>query len=242
MRGADSTYSWLKKQPQAYVLAYQGSESSTSQGILHVFEKAQKYLTKETNKKSESGKEDVLPIVLLDEVGLAEISPANPLKVTFNRIGNYSLFKVLHSLLEPGPASPVRFEGSVVGISNWALDAAKMNRAIHLQRPDPTVDDLFQTGKAIHTEKKIILDPMEDNTKTMSVVVDENILMEIAKAYYFYHKNQSTPNFHGIFEKLIIKVNFIFRIERLLFPLKVSPLCVNYSQPCKFLGKKFWRT
>ena len=43
--------------------------------------------------------------VVLDEVGLAEVSAHNPLKV-------------LHTLLEPEEA-----EVAVVGISNWALDA-----------------------------------------------------------------------------------------------------------------------
>lgn len=47
------------------MIAFQGSESSTSDGIIKVFDKAKKYT--ESNK-------DVIPVVLLDEVGLAEIS------------------------------------------------------------------------------------------------------------------------------------------------------------------------
>ena len=46
--------------------------------------------------------------------------------------------KVLHGLIEP--AFPKEeLDVAVVGISNWALDAAKMNRAIHLSRPDPDI-------------------------------------------------------------------------------------------------------
>jgi hypothetical protein len=38
------------------------------------------------------------------------------------------------------PAFPKEeLDVAVVGISNWALDAAKMNRAIHLSRPDPDI-------------------------------------------------------------------------------------------------------
>jgi hypothetical protein len=59
----------------------------------------------------------------LDEVGLAEISKYNPLKV-------------LHGLIEP-PYPKETLDIAVVGISNWALDSAKMNRAIHLSRPEP---------------------------------------------------------------------------------------------------------
>ena len=65
----------------------------------------------------------MIPVVLLDEVGLAEISKYNPLKV-------------LHGLIEP-PYPKESLDIAVVGISNWALDSAKMNRAIHLSRPEP---------------------------------------------------------------------------------------------------------
>ena len=77
----------------------------------------------------------------IDEIGLAEISPNNPLKV-------------LHSLLEPPKVA-------VVGISNWALDASKMNRGITLSRPDPEEKDLVESAESInnqinekHEEKK----------------------------------------------------------------------------------------
>jgi hypothetical protein len=54
------------------------------------------------------------PVVVIDEIGLCELSPYNPLKV-------------LHSLLEPNEAVD---EVAFLGISNWSLDASKMNRGI----------------------------------------------------------------------------------------------------------------
>lgn len=78
-----------------------------------MFEKAKNY-----QKHNQS--EDVLSVVILDEIRLADISRFNPLKV-------------LHNLLEP--ENQITPDVSVVGISNWALDSAKMNRAIHLSRP-----------------------------------------------------------------------------------------------------------
>src|SRR3990167_8847697 len=54
--GEDSGKKCFRSLPQIYVLSYQGSESSTSEGILEVFEKAQN-LTKD---------ESVIPVVLLD--------------------------------------------------------------------------------------------------------------------------------------------------------------------------------
>ena len=35
-----------------------------------------------------------------------------------------------------------------VGISNWAMDASKMNRVIYLARPDPDITDLILTDFA----------------------------------------------------------------------------------------------
>lgn len=57
----------------------------------------------------------VCGVLLLEEVGLAELSPHLPLKV-------------LHSILDEARVS-------VVGISNWALDPAKMNRAVRMTIP-----------------------------------------------------------------------------------------------------------
>ena len=53
-------------------MSYQGSESSTSEGILRSFEKARGYAHSNSQ---------VTAVLLLDEVGLAELSPHNPLKV-----------------------------------------------------------------------------------------------------------------------------------------------------------------
>ena len=70
-------------------------------------------------------------VVLLDEVGLAEQSPHLPLKV-------------LHKVLDEKSKM-----ASVVGISNWSLDPASMNRAVHIYRPAPTVEDLALTTEGM---------------------------------------------------------------------------------------------
>ena len=71
-------------------------------------------------------------MVLFDELGLAERSESNPLKV-------------LHEKLEySGKDEGVSF----VGISNYTLDAAKINRALVLSVPDldQNLDDLIDTS------------------------------------------------------------------------------------------------
>ena len=171
LRGKDSKDPFLKQLPQLFVVSYQGSESSTSEGILKVFEKARRY--------KYEGSNDVLPVVLLDEIGLAEVSASNPLKV-------------LHSLLEPGNAEFP--DVAVVGISNWCLDPAKMNRAIHLSRPEPEIADLFQTGQAI---RKAQYASSNHNCSTRPYP-DDFQLKCLAKSYHEYQCKQRHPNFHGL--------------------------------------------
>ena len=164
LRGRDSKNPLFRELPQLYVVSYQSSESSTSEGINKVFEKAHKY---------KSHNKDVLPVVLLDEVGLAENSKYNPLKV-------------VHSLLEPGEGKLP--DVAVVGISNWSLDAAKMNRAIHLSRPEPTKEDLYEIGCSLH-----YIDGGDYRQN-----LEKQELQCLAEAYFEYEAHQTHGNFHGL--------------------------------------------
>ena len=98
---------------------FQCSPLTTADGIVQQFEVAKRY---------QESSEDVVAVLVLDEIGLAEFSPDMPLKV-------------LHGLLVDPPIP-------IVGVSNWALDAAKMNRAICLSRPSPDFQTLVTTGLA----------------------------------------------------------------------------------------------
>eukprot|EP00808_Paulinella_micropora_P029016 g81951.t1 len=178
LRGPGSRDWYFRKLPHVYVVSYQGSQSSTSEGIQKVFKKAQDYV--------EPG---VLPVVLLDEVGLAEISKNNPLKV-------------LHSLLEPGTKHHLPDVG-VVGISNWHLDSAKMNRAIHLARPEPDIDSLVETAMAIYENYQQESEPRRRQSSAPTHQEDSK-LRPLAEAYFTYRdsqlKNQTEGlrHFHGL--------------------------------------------
>ena len=120
-----------------------------------------------------------MPVVLLEEIGLAEESHFNPLQV-------------LHGLLEPtvGGYPPV----AVVGISNWALDAAKMNRAIHLTRPEPTVQDLAKTAMSIRDDfaaKNTGNAPLHQSLKNET-------LRDLAQAYHNDQHCQLYKHLHGL--------------------------------------------
>ena len=164
LRGSDSNDSFFKKLPRILAIPYQGSESSTSEGIEKIYEKAKGVL-------NNSHDNSILPLIIFDEIGLAEISKNNPLKV-------------LHYILEPEKA-----DIAFVGISNWRLDASKMNRAVYLARPDPDLEDLENTALSIF--EYYIKEPK----------FDEKLIMKtLAKTYYEFKKEQKEKgyaDFHG---------------------------------------------
>ncbi|KAI5056536.1 hypothetical protein GOP47_0028354 [Adiantum capillus-veneris] len=162
LRGADSKDVYFQQLPRMLMLSYQGSQNSTSEGILRVFEKAKRYV--ESNRKR-----DMLVVIVLDEIALAETSCHNPLKV-------------LHPLLEPDVQ-----EIAVVGISNWSLDAAKMNRGIHLSQSDPEEEDLYDTGLAIF-----------ESYNAANCHQFREKLRGLVTAYVKYHAQQVRADFHGL--------------------------------------------
>ena len=117
------------------MVSYQCSPLSTAEGIVATFRQCN-----EMQKDQNPGR--FVSVVVLDEVGLAEDSPLMPLKT-------------LHPLLEDGLSSTddiVKVEEqfpervAFVGISNWALDPAKMNRGIMLSRGLPDTKELVESA------------------------------------------------------------------------------------------------
>ena len=157
MRGKYSKNKFFQKFPQINQIYFQGSESTQPEDVQRLFDKAVRKLN---NLKKKKEKED-LPIimVLFDELGLAERSKSNPLKV-------------LHEKLEyTGKDEGVSF----VGISNYSLDAAKVNRALVLSVPDldQRLDDLIETSQNI-------VESISERLKK------ETIFETIAKTYFEY--------------------------------------------------------
>ena len=107
-------------------------------------------------------------------MGLAERSINNPLKI-------------IHYLLEKDTEESVPF----LGISNWKLDAAKINRALNLSITDYEKEDLEETANAIaEALDKDIANRNSDFFQTL------------AKTYYEYMKSiqgnfNENKDFHG---------------------------------------------
>lgn len=118
--GKGSPVPFWRKFPGLAMFTYQCSPLSTAVEIKKQFDLACRF---------QSHASEQVSVFVLDEVGLAEFSPSMPLKV-------------LHSILVDPPVA-------VVGVSNWTLDRAKMNRAILLTRPEPSLFDLRFTGERI---------------------------------------------------------------------------------------------
>ena len=143
LRGKGSPFPHL---PCISELRYQCSEDSTSAGIEAIFERAKRMAATLEDHKQAMNDDDVIYVVVLDEIGLAEVSRHNPLKVLHDRLEPDARQEFIDTeSAKDGHDLPY----AVVGISNWALDSSKMNRAISLARPDPDEQDLLDTANAI---------------------------------------------------------------------------------------------
>ena len=190
LKGDYSEKDIFKKIGKLYRYYYQGSETSTAKGIKKVFKKAINAKNKKNNKKKENqnqqeegniieenkeeDKNKNIYLVFFDEMGLAERSSNNPLKV-------------IHYLLEKDSDDAVPF----LGISNWRLDAAKINRALNLSITDYDIPDLEETAMAIASA----LDSNLSNNY-------ESFFKALARTYNDYIKLRQngikeTKDFHG---------------------------------------------
>lgn len=144
MQGQAAYSELYKELKQIHLVSFQCSPHSTPEGIINTFKHCARF---------QEGKnlKEYVSVVVLDEIGLAEDSPKMPLKT-------------LHPLLEDGcvdddpvPHKKVGF----IGISNWALDPAKMNRGIFVSRGDPNKKELIESAKGICSSERITLQKVE---------------------------------------------------------------------------------
>ena len=178
----------LQNFKQIQIMSYQCSQLSTADGIIGVF-KSCRTLQRKT------GSNKFTACVVLDEVGLAEDSPLLPLKVLHplledNDYGSDEIEKVVEQdevVSKHIPVPTTEEEKSKVetddmmdrvafiGISNWSLDPAKMNRGIMVARGDPDVDELVASARGICVSKNM-QGPIQKS-------IDKRI-ESLAKAYY----------------------------------------------------------
>ena len=166
-------FTLFKKLIQTY---FQGSESTLPEDVENLFDKAEHKLDYYKEHKLETP----ISMPLFDELGLAENSKANPLKI-------------LHSKLEyDGKADDVSF----VGISNYTLDAAKINRALVLSVPDldQKLDQLTETATNIVES----ISPKIKNDK---------IFVILSHTYFYYKENLQLIKQLMVLKKYMIEYN-----------------------------------
>ncbi|XP_037112942.1 E3 ubiquitin-protein ligase rnf213-alpha isoform X6 [Syngnathus acus] len=145
MQGQAAHSELYKMFKQIHLVSFQCSPHSTSEGIINIFKQCGRY---------QEGKnlEEYISVVVLDEIGLAEDSPKMPLKT-------------LHPLLEEGciDDEPLAHKKvGFIGISNWALDPAKMNRGISVSRGDPDKKELIESAEGICSSDVMVLEKVRE--------------------------------------------------------------------------------
>ncbi|KAL3881536.1 hypothetical protein ACJMK2_027968, partial [Sinanodonta woodiana] len=152
MQGNAAHVDFFRDFKQIQMVSFQCSPLSTPDGIVGTFRQCAKF-------QKDKDLDKFVSVVVLDEVGLAEDSPRMPLKT-------------LHPLLEDGcqgdeepePYKKVAF----IGISNWALDPAKMNRGILVQRDVPDLQELENSALGICSSDATTLTLMKPLIKPLA--------------------------------------------------------------------------
>ena len=95
-------------------------------------------LFKEAENKLKKNKYKIISLVFMDEMGIADESENNPLKV-------------LHSKLDENSYDNKKLNKkfAFIGLSNWTLDASKINRTIYSVVPAPDEEYLTKTEREI---------------------------------------------------------------------------------------------
>ncbi|XP_052216221.1 E3 ubiquitin-protein ligase rnf213-alpha-like isoform X4 [Dreissena polymorpha] len=133
MQGNLSRSALFKHFKQVQMVTFQCSPLATSEGIIGTFKQCARF-------QKDKDLDKFVSVVVLEEIGLAEDVPQMPLKT-------------LHPLLEDGcveDETPENYKKvAFIGISNWALDPAKMNRGILVQREVPDLTELQNSARGI---------------------------------------------------------------------------------------------
>ena len=187
MKGSSTTNPLFNKFPRIIMNCFQGSMGSTSKGVKSVFKKARDTLMNIQNQKDvneikdENKKEDkIISMIYFDEMGLAEHSPNNPLKV-------------IHSELEYDLNEGDK-KVAFVGISNWALDASKMNRGLYLSIPDPEEKDVQLTsyiiGESYDADLATNYKKLYENVGEIYYNYKQHIMSQFNNGFEEFHGNR----------------------------------------------------
>ena len=241
MKGSHSKSKFWQEYPQLVVTSYQGSLTSTSKGIIDTFKDGQKklddYLDKKNkNKNSDKNDKGIIVCVFIDEIGLCEISPSNPLKA-------------LHTYLELEYKNQSKENKlAFVAISNWKLDAAKMNRGIYLNvlNPISDINQMKETAFQIANVYDISfsLNNSELLESLTKVIFNYNLhLKDIRDEQIFFHGTRDFYNLIKTVTKKIVEKEFDDRLalKSALFAIEsnYNGISRNKTNSADYIKKQF---
>ena len=129
-------------------------------------------------------------VVVLDEIGLAEASTSMPLKTLHPLLEDGVYFeeeeeqKFIQQMRQKNNSKTVQAKTVIspnedwhqvgfIGISNWVLDPAKMNRGIFVNRCSPSIDELKDTVVGI----------CKNDENVLKLLKKENLIDSLSNAY-----------------------------------------------------------
>ena len=195
MQGETSRTLFFQRLKQVQTLSFQCSPHTRAEAILSTFKQAAFYQRGQNPDKFTS-------VVVLDKIGLAEDSKQMPLKA-------------LHPLLESGYMDSTMESSDYervgfVGISNWALDPAKMNRGILVNRTIPEKEELLNSAYGICRVDKEgkVLEPL---IRPLAIAYEKIYSDQIhdKKAEYF-----GLRDFYGLLKMLYREITYKNRNHR----------------------------
>ena len=204
MKGKYSTNDFFKSYPSIIQSYFQGSNSTLPEDVKNIFKIAEGRLK---SFKKRSNEDIPISMLLFDELGLAEKSKYNPLKVLHAKLDDYfNEHKNINSNVNDDQI--VVF----VGITNWNLDAAKLNRALSLSVPDldEDLEDAQETSSSIANSFNVNFGDKKNNNDNNinndETTKDNNIQIfgDLLPKVYYYYKNTLK-----ILKKLTVKKQYI---------------------------------
>ena len=183
LKGIISNTRLCKETKELVVFPYQGSLNSKAEEIKEVFKKAKNY---------QKNNPDTIAMVCFEEIGLAEISKNSPLKVIHSELEMNFDFESSEKFEQNLFNNDDDYKIAFLGISNWSLDASKMNRVIFNVLQEPDTDDLKKTSFEIASSI---------NAKISNKYI--TFLDRIAMSYFEYIEQKRRDdrfdvNFHGL--------------------------------------------
>ena len=132
---------------------------------------------------------NIISLIFMDELGIADECQNNPLKLLHSRLDDNS------------EKTEKKDKFAFIGISNWTLDASKMNRTINIIVEEPNLNYIIETANEI-------VDSIKGNFlnkfKAEIVAISETYL-----EYVQEQKDRNKEDFHG-FRDFYYLIYYIF--------------------------------